>query len=77
MTNVRNVPREMQMAEFDGGFLDDFARDGLARFGGQNYRGQGAGLGFWRKLRGLRDSIVVLHIAGDDVEDVVGAYRSV
>ena len=39
MAQFGNVPGEMQMAQFDGRFLDDFARRGLLRFGGRTMGG--------------------------------------
>ncbi len=71
MAQFGDVPREMQMAEFDGRFLDDFARRGLLRFGGQKIRRQRARLGLRVSLFDLLNHLVALHVAGDDVEDIV------
>ena len=37
-----DVPGKMDMAQFDGRFLDDFARGHLARFHGQHHGRHGA-----------------------------------
>ena len=72
MAQFRDVPGKMDMAEFHGRFLDDFARGHLARFHGQHHGRHGAGLGLGVGGLYLRDHVVVFHIAHDDVEDVVG-----
>ncbi len=71
MAEFGNVPREMQMAEFDGRFLDDFARRSLFWFGGQIIWRQRAGFCFFVGGFYLRDDFIIFHVAGDDVEHVV------
>ena len=67
----RGVPREVQVAEFDRRFLDDFARGGLLRFQQQQGGQQGAGFGFCVGGFDLRDDLVALHVTGDDVEHII------
>ena len=62
----------MQMAQFDGSFLDDLARRGLVRFlrqhDGRQWFRPGSGVG----VTDLPDGLVQLHIADDHEKDVIG-----
>jgi hypothetical protein len=59
MAEFRDVPGEMKMAEFDGRFLDDFARRGLLRFLGQYDRRHRRAPWFFVGGADLRDDFVV------------------
>ena len=53
MADIGDVPGEMKMGQFDGGFLDDFARGGLARFARAGPWGRGPWLWLWRRPAGF------------------------
>ena len=72
MPQVRDVPRHVEIAHFDGRFLDDLARGGLARFEGKNQGRQGPGLGLRVRLADLRGDFLRGDVAGDDEKDIVG-----
>ena len=72
VTDVRDVPREVHMTEFDGGFLDDFTRGSLAWLRGQNHWWQRAGFCLRVSLADLCDRVIVLHVTGDHIENIVG-----
>ena len=61
MAQIGNVPGQVKVGQFDGGFLDDFARGGLARLGGHQNRkcdGHPGWLVLWRgwmKLQAMLD----------------------
>ena len=66
-----DMPGQVEIAQFDGSFLHDFARRNLRRFLGQVNRGHGAGLGGCVCRLDQVHDLLVLHIPGDDEENIV------
>ena len=66
------MPGEVKVGQFDGAFLNDLARGGLARFAGQDLGRQRLGLALGEGALNLRHDFLGLDVAGDNEEDVVG-----
>ena len=62
----------MQMAQFNGSFLDDFPRGRLPGFLRQHDRRQRLGLGLPVSVVDLRHDVLRLHVARDDEAGVIG-----
>ena len=72
MAEFRNVPGEMEMAQLDRRLFDDLARGCLPGLLGQHNGRDGPGFGLGISLANQGGDFLLLDIAGDHIEDVVG-----
>jgi len=72
MAQLRGVPGKVQISQFNGRLFDHLARRCLRRFLGQDKGGDGAGSGSGIGFLDLLNDGAGSHVAGHDVEHVVG-----
>jgi hypothetical protein len=68
---VGDVPGEVEVAQLDGRFLDDFAGGSLRRLFGQHHRRDGAGRSLRPSRLDLREHVGGHDVPHDEEEDVV------